>query len=255
MLEIVLCDASQPRETASLCKRYGLGVEIQSFSNPDYPLRNPQGVHEHRNSYEQVAIRALHGPFGDLSPGSCDRLIREVTRERFEFAYHYAKLFHVSHIILHHGYVPGTNSYRGWLDRSLEFWNRFLSEKDEDICFHLENLLEPDPQLLADVVRQVNKPNLKVCLDVGHAHCHGKISVQQWVEELGELIGYVHLHDNHGDVDEHLTLGEGNIALDEVCYVLERRAPKAVWALEVGPKQLERSLFWLETHGYWRCSL
>lgn len=254
MLEILLCDAAQPEKTAPLCKAYGLGVEIQSFSNPDYPLNNSQAVSEHQEHYRTVGVRALHGPFGDLSPGSCDRLIREVTRERFEFAYTYAKLFKVSHIILHHGYVPGTNTYRGWLNRSLEFWNSFLSGKDEDICFYVENLLEPDPKLLADVVGQVNKPNLKVCLDIGHAHCHGRISVEEWVQELGDLIGYVHLHDNYGDADEHLSLGEGNIPLDEVCYALEKNSPKALWALEVGPNQLKDSLFWLETHGYWWCS-
>lgn len=250
MRQLLLCDATQPAKVSKICQRTGLGVEIQAFSNPDYPVRNPDGVADHLSKYRSILPRALHGPFGDLSPGSCDRLIRQVTKERFEFAYDYAQRLGAKQIVLHHGYVPGTNTYRGWLRRSREFWADFLEEKDPQIVFYVENLLDSDPELIGEVVRAVNHPNLKICLDIGHAFCHSKIPIEGWIEELGELIGYVHLHDNHGDQDDHLSLGKGLIPLDQVCYTLERCAPQATWALEVGPESLEDSLFWLETHGY-----
>lgn len=106
MLHLLLCDASRPQKVAPICRRRGLGVEIQSFSNPDYPLEYTEGIELHQKQYEPITIRSLHGPFGDLSAGSCDRLIRQVTKERFEFAYHHAKLLDVRHIVLHHGYIP-----------------------------------------------------------------------------------------------------------------------------------------------------
>lgn len=250
MRQLLLCDATQPAKVANICQRTGWGVEIQAFSNPDYPVRDPNGVAEHQSKYKSVAPRSLHGPFGDLSPGSCDRLIRQVTRERFAFAYECALILGANQVVLHHGYVPGTNTYGGWLRRSTEFWVSFLAAKDPQITFYLENLLESDPKLIGEVVGQINHPNLKICLDVGHAFCHGKIPLERWIEELGGLIGYVHLHDNDGDQDDHLALGEGRIPLDQICYTLERLAPEATWALEVGPESLEDSLFWLETHGY-----
>ena len=247
---LLLCDASQPRKVAPLCRETGLGVEIQSFSNPEYALEYLDALDYHKKIYAGVSPRALHGPFGDLSPGSCDRLIRKVTKERFEFAYQYASLLGVEHVVLHHGYIPNTNTYKGWLNRSVEFWNEFFLDKDPDITFYLENLLEHDPQLLAEVLREADHPNLRACLDVGHVFCHSRHSVQHWIEELGELIGYVHFHDNRGDQDAHLSLGKGRLPLDQICYTLERLAPDAIWALEVGPDNLGDSLFWLESHGY-----
>lgn len=248
------CDASQPQIVAPICRKYGLGVEIQSFSNPEYPVKEPAAVQLHQDYYGSVKHRSLHGPFGDLSPGSCDKRIRQVSGERYEFAYHYAQKLEVQHVVLHHGYVPHTNSYAGWLKRSVVFWSEFLESKNPDITFYLENLLEVDPKLMIDVVRSVEHPNLKICLDVGHAFCHGKISVEKWIEELGDLIGYVHFHDNQGDYDAHLSLGQGRLPLDQVCYTLERFAPEAIWALEVDPADLSDSLFWLETHGYFPLS-
>lgn len=247
---LLLCDASQPKMVAPICHENNCGVEMQSFSNPDYPLQEKDGLKLHKSLYESIYPKSLHGPFGDLSPGSCDRLIRKVTKERFNYIYKYAQLLGAEHIVLHHGYIPNTNSRSGWLNRSIEFWLEFLTDKDPGINFYLENLLENDSSLLGEVLRSVNHPNLKACLDVGHAFCHGKISVEKWIEDLGDLIGYVHLHDNLGDRDTHLALGEGRIPLDQVCYSLERLAPKSIWALEVGVQNLEDSLFWLESHGY-----
>lgn len=250
MRSVILCDASQPHRVAPICSKTGLGVEMQSFSNPGYAFSHPDVVELHETHYGSVSPRSLHGPFGDLSPGSCDELIRQVTKERFEFAYGYALKLGAKHVVLHHGYVPNTNTYGGWLRRSVAFWIQFLAHKDSGITFYLENLLEHDSKLIGEVLRTVDHPNLKACLDIGHAFCHGKPPVHKWVEELGELIGYVHFHDNLGDQDTHLSLGRGRLPLDQICYVLEQRAPDAIWALEVGPENLEGSLFWLETHGY-----
>ena len=247
---VLLCDASQPQKVAPLCRKTGMGVEIQSFSNPEYPRLKPDGVSIHRTQYDAITPKALHGPFGDLSPGSCDALIRQVTRDRFEFAYTHAQELGAKHVVLHHGYIPNTNTYGGWLRRSVEFWKSFLSDKNSEVTFYLENLLEVDAELIVDVLRTVDHPNLRACLDLGHSFCHGKIPVKKWVEDLGGLIGYVHFHDNLGDQDSHLSLGEGRLPLDEICYSLEQVSPEAIWALEVGPDNLEDSLFWLETHGY-----
>ncbi|HKM42615.1 MAG TPA: sugar phosphate isomerase/epimerase family protein [Limnochordia bacterium] len=247
---VMLCDASQPQRVAPICHRTGLGVEIQSFSNPEYPSFDPNGVALHHAHYDSVEPKALHGPFGDLSFGSCDALIRNVTRDRFEFAYSHALKLGVKHVVLHHGYIPNTNTYGGWLRRSVDFWNDFLSAKSTDVTFYLENLLEVDAELIRDVLRTVDHPNLKACLDLGHAFCHGKIPIKKWIGDLGERIGYVHFHDNLGDQDSHLSLGEGRLPLDEICYTLEQVSPDAIWALEVGPENLEDSLFWLESHGY-----
>lgn len=59
----------------------------------------------------------------------------------------------------------------------------------------MENVLDEDWRLLLDVYKQVEHPNFKLCLDMGHAHCYSEISVLEWAQELAPYIGHVHVHD------------------------------------------------------------
>ena len=52
-------------------------------------------------------------------------------------------------------------------------------------------------------------PNVGVCLDLGHAHI--TVGMAEAVATLGDRIGSVHVHDNHGLKDEHLWPGDGTI--------------------------------------------
>jgi sugar phosphate isomerase/epimerase len=176
-------------------------------------------------------------------------MIRDVARSRFEWAGRVAGELDATHIVLHHGYVPGTSMPSRWLARCRRFWMDFLATQSPGVQFHLENMLEHDPELLADVVAAINHPQVDVCLDVGHVHCHSTLSLVRWIERLGRQIGDVHLHDNHGTDDEHLGLGDGTIPLGEVCQALEAYAPQALWTIEAQPASLESSLRWLQQQG------
>lgn len=101
-----------------------------------------------------------------------------------------------------------------------------------------------DPQLLQHIPDAVEKHRQAL---------ESLIPVVTWVETLRTHIGYVHLHDNHGESDEHLGLGLGTIPLDEVCQALQHYAPTAVWALETQVSDIESSLRWLEEHDFLDC--
>jgi sugar phosphate isomerase/epimerase len=51
--------------------------------------------------------------------------------------------------------------------------------------------------------------DLKVCFDTGHAHMAG--GVQPAFRMLRDRIAVMHIHDNHGEKDEHLLPYEGEI--------------------------------------------
>ncbi|HEU69074.1 MAG TPA: sugar phosphate isomerase/epimerase [Candidatus Acetothermia bacterium] len=51
---------------------------------------------------------------------------------------------------------------------------------------------------------------LGACLDFGHLHTLGG-EPASYVAALGERLVHVHLHDNHGERDEHLPLGTGTV--------------------------------------------
>ncbi len=109
-------------------------------------------------------------------------------------------------------------------------------------------MLEEGPSVLCGILDQVNNPNLHANLDIGHAHCNSCTPVLQWIESLGNRIGYVHLHDNHGELDEHLGLGKGNIPMQDVCRTLEECSPDAIWAIEAEGDGILESLEWLDKH-------
>ena len=142
----------------------------------------------------------------------------------------YEAALDIPRIILHHGYVPHTSYPTGWLKRITQFWKELLADLPGEMQFHLENHLEHDPQLISNVIDSIGDSRVTVCLDIGHAHCHGRIPVEEWPQRLGARIGYVHLHDNHGESDEHLAFGEGTLDVAAVLTALEEYCPDAIWA-------------------------
>lgn len=65
------------------------------------------------------------------------------------------------------------------------------------------------PEHLLEVLRVGHFKDVGVCFDIGHANLNE--GVEGSLDELKPLIGSTHLHDNHGDKDEHLWPGEGKI--------------------------------------------
>jgi len=66
--------------------------------------------------------------------------------------------------------------------------------------------------------------------------------VIDWIKTLKDRIGYVHIHDNNGENDEHLGIGKGNIPMFEVLTALNTYAPNAVWALECKIEDMDESI-------------
>jgi len=71
-----------------------------------------------------------------------------------------------------------------------------------------------DPAYLRSFVDETRLTGLRFNFDIGHAHlAEGPLEerVARGFEPMRELIASVHLHDNHGEKDEHLAPYEGTI--------------------------------------------
>ena len=246
MKKLVLCDNGEYQKVAPLCEEYHLGVEVQAFYDPEFLVSNPEALEIQKHQYGDTKIQSMHGPFADLCFGSFDRLIREATKSRFEYAYAIAEKLECEDIVLHHGYVPGTSHYQNWIKRGKAFWTEFLLDKGDNITFHLENMLELDPELISDIVSAIDDPRLNICLDVGHAFCNSKTDVLKWIVRLNKQIGYVHLHNNLGSKDEHLGFEKGAMLFDEICHALDQFSPDSIWAIETNTEDIEPSIQWLQ---------
>jgi sugar phosphate isomerase/epimerase len=85
-------------------------------------------------------------------------------------------------------------------------------------------------------------PELLACLDFGHLHTvDGNFSA--YVAALGERLVHVHLHDNHGERDEHLGLGRGSLPWQEAVAALEEAGYRGPIVLEIpDPQELAESV-------------
>lgn len=187
----------------------------------------------------------FHATFMDLNPGSVDREVRKVTRLRVEQTLQVARLLRPRVIVFHPGYSRLTygSAVETWVTNSVAFWRSLESAVREIGCIvALENIFEEEPSTLLAVLQQLDRSLFGHCFDVGHFNMFATVSLPEWFNVLGDRIVESHLHDNHGQADEHLPVGEGQIDFRLVTDLLKRYAPKAVWTLEAHSRErLERS--------------
>lgn len=177
----------------------------------------------------------LHGPFWDLSPGSVDSLVRQVTHLRLQQFFDLIPLFEPVQVVCHTGYDP--RHHRGqrrlWLERSLACWEPLVVRAEMSKTFLLlENVWEYDPTLHQELFKQIDSPYLGFCLDVGHQNSFSQTSLRLWLETLGDFIREVHLHDNDGNEDSHLPVGQGNIDFLLLLSFLQNHGKNPVLTLE-----------------------
>ena len=133
--------------------------------------------------------------------------------------------------------------------QSVAFWREFLPEVPEHMTIALENVMDPGPDMLAQIMAQVDDPRLGVCLDVGHANTTvSSTAVMDWIAPLIPWLRHVHLHNNSGGWDLHDPLGEGNIPMEQVLDTLLARCPAATYTIE--NMNCAPSLDWLAARGY-----
>lgn len=76
---------------------------------------------------------------------------------------------------------------------------------------------------LADLLRDLNSPRLRLAIDTGHANITATAAIE--TRAAGELLATTHVHDNNGRSDSHHPPGQGTIdwpswfaALDAIGY-------------------------------------
>lgn len=97
----------------------------------------------------------------------------------------------------------------------------------------VENLLSDPttPEHLVTILEMGRLPNIGVCLDLGHAHL--TVGVSGAIGTLGYRIASVHVHDNHGNKDEHLWPGDGSIDWTVAAEKLKKIEPPPAIVLEI----------------------
>lgn len=230
-------------DDAAVARKYGLGLEIAEYCTAwnmdDEFVRTDMAV---REKLDGIQNRVLHAPFNELFPCAIDRKARELAAYRYRQAVDLAKQYGAAKVIIHGGYNPKIYYPCWYIEQSVLFWKDFLKE-NPGVQIVLENVLEEEPTMLRDIIKGVNSPKLRMCLDVGHVNAYSKVPVMDWLETCAPYIEHFHIHNNDGSWDTHSALDQGSIPMKELLTKAEALCPDATFTLEL--MEAESSVRWL----------
>lgn len=236
MGRIYISQLFSDEEVFELLKDKEIGLEIIEFGIGSVLDKDDNGVDDYLSrmgGYVNDRPLSLHGPFLDLNPASYDSLVRSATMKRFNQVYSVAKQLNADRVVFHSCFYEDIYFKEAYVNNSIEFWKEFLSDKDDSVKIHIENVLEKGMEHLIEVIDGVNNKNLTICLDIGHANCYSEKTVEEWIITLGNKIGHVHLHNNYGIKDTHEGLTKGNMDVEALLHKIRKYCSNPSMTIEV----------------------
>ncbi|MFM7468925.1 MAG: sugar phosphate isomerase/epimerase family protein [Vampirovibrionales bacterium] len=216
-----------PWDCLSFAKAHALGFEIPSWVSP----HAWQHFQQTEQAYAQACegwqgVKTLHGPVIDMNPVSVDPLIKKVSRERYQRTVELAHRLGVTTVVFHTQWTPIYSSARiesGWLSSLVDYWQEFtdttLKLYPEVTCV-IENYLDPSPELMTTLSQRIARPQVKLCLDIGHVNLFSQIPSTTWLNVMAEELYHVHCHNNAGDGDDHHAFAHGTVPLEAIFTAL-----------------------------------
>jgi sugar phosphate isomerase/epimerase len=96
------------------------------------------------------------------------------------------------------------------------------------------------PEEIAGIIETVDRENVGFIFDVGHANTNG--NVEDFLKLKDQVI-HMHVHDNHGERDEHLPVGNGTVPWKKVAQAMKNYKGRIVTesrSLEEGQRSINR---------------
>lgn len=195
----------------------------------------------------------LHAPFFDLAPGALDPHILAASREKLRRAFDLLQVFRPRSIVCHLQFEENKQGYKlgEWTTAALATWQQLLPKAARlKVPIMLENTYEKSPAVHQTILSQLNSPYAGFCLDVGHLLSFSGSPWQEWLPTLSPWLGQLHLHDNHGDSDQHLAPGRGNFDFPGLFQFLRHHDLHPIITLEPHSREdLWRAFAYLEETG------
>ena len=250
--------ATFSKDAVSLAKDFGVGLEInhtcisQALDEGNRE-RLLEGIRSDAKlaKIEDSSRLFLHGPFTEIHPSAIDHRAREFAMRRLNEAYEVASALGINRMVVHTGWLPFIYFKEWYVKKGAEFWEKFMRDKPSDFSIYIENVLEDEPYLLLDLMKNIENPAIRLCVDVGHANAmtSGEIPVEKWIEVLAPYIGHFHLHNNDGTGDSHSAFDEGSLDMREVLtQISDLCAPETTLTIEA--RDAGSCLEWLIRSGY-----
>ncbi len=163
----------------------------------------------------------VHAPLNDINIASINPEMKKASVKEIEKSIELGSMIGADIVTVHPGlYSPLSRYWDGTIELAKDSLAELKDLSDEyGVKLAVENL--PDmwlsicskPEEMRNFLKELN---LDLCLDIGHAHT---------ADSLDRFLKFspinVHLHDNHGDQDKHMALGEGQIDIKNSLHSLD----------------------------------
>nr|WP_106782550.1 sugar phosphate isomerase/epimerase family protein [Lysinibacillus timonensis] len=171
----------------------------------------------------------LHLPINKFNPALGD----EQTVETWNNCLRIVRFLEIDYVLLHPGVNPS-------VEEGIDSTSRFIKEMLKDLPKQMnlvienvpngENVLGTTIDQLLTIIQKVDDSRVSMMLDTGHCYMNSKEAfIQECRKSYNTLFG-IHISDNHGQVDEHLAVGEGEIPFKQM--IQECKDKDIVYVLE-----------------------
>ena len=179
---------------------------------------------------------SIHAPFMDVNIASLQDQSRLNSIDQIKSSIDLANEINAEAVVVH----PGVTSFlpnKYFKKEVYEFANESIKEigdyaKDLGVLATIENMPNFESMIYQNIVdlnQLLVENEMHMTLDIGHANHVGYAPEDM----IFDSIKHVHVHDNLGDDDSHLPLGEGSIDLKYIINTLESKNYDGIYILEV----------------------
>jgi sugar phosphate isomerase/epimerase len=204
--------------------RYGVQAVELFCARAHFDYRSPEVARELAAALQDcsLAVRSIHAPSNrDFNPSRdsaaplsiCDleRSRRLEAVDEIKRALDLAEVLPFRFLIQHLGSSRDDADPRRFdaAFNSLEHLNVFAKQRGVTIALENTPGELATPANLTQFIADTRLTNLRLCFDAGHAHLAG--GVLPGFDTMRDLVVSAHIHDNHGEKDEHLPPYEGTI--------------------------------------------
>ena len=234
----------------ALSSQEGLSYEILELSMPPF-LNDRTAAASCLDWYRKSGrVKSVHGAFISIDPSDGDAELTQLSRKRCHESCVQAVSLGAENVVFHSSCAPFLRgSYLdSWADSCASFYGELANTYDLKIL--IENSQDLNPEPLRALMNRISHPRIGVCLDLGHVH-YSHASLEAWLDQLGDRIGYLHLSDNLGCYDDHLPVGRGSIDWEKADALWGKMGKAVPVTLEMNSiEDARETISFLKKNGY-----
>ncbi len=157
---------------------------------------------------------SIHGPYSDINLAAFDTGTRKHAVKTFLDIIEICGNLGIGPVTIHPGVIGPIQHWDR--SRALKHTRKSLEElareaRDNSMLIALENMPKmrfTTCQSAQEIAQMLHDLDIGMCLDIGHAHTTDQMTE---IMALKDRFINIHVHDNMGDKDAHLPLGQGTV--------------------------------------------